>query len=178
MGAHLEVVHRVRVEDVARTLEPRFNLFDAITLRQDYPGSAHHATKSIFLRWPDPPGVDTWFLDIGHVDTPVLKAWPEAQVLLEEIELFTGRTLGKAMLVMLKPGGGIDWHFDQGEYAAAHYRLHVPIVPCPAAALFSGNEAFAPSPGDVVRYDTTVLHSAANFGATPRIHLIVDYRKV
>jgi hypothetical protein len=161
--------------------------------RQQYPGSPHHATRAIILRGPEgyeaASGTalkDLWFADVPHHDSPLLDDWPIARNLLErlaasqEFGRFLGHVpkFGKVMLVSLPPGGWIEWHVDQGAYADAHDRFHLPIDTCPGAWLFSGGESAGPVQGILSYFNNHIPHSAVNVGPADRVHMIIDTRRV
>lgn len=153
-------------------------------LRQQAPGSAHHDTETIILRAPPEPSADNWQLDVDHIDYPILKDWKSAKAMLTRIRNAVAplnggapAELGKAMVVSLKPGGHVDWHVDEGEYAEAHDRLHVCLVPSPGAWLYAGGEGAVLPVGQLTWVNNRVLHSAVNMGQNARVHLIVDVRK-
>lgn len=152
--------------------------------REKAPGSPHHDTDAILLRGPKDPSPANWFGDIEHVDYPILKEWKSAANLLSRIRnaaapFLKGQqaVLGKAMVVRLKPKGFVDWHVDEGEYAAVHDRLHICLIPSPGAWLYSGGEMACPPVGQITWINNRVLHSATNLGDVARVHLIVDVRK-
>lgn len=144
-------------------------------------GALDHAA-SIYLRGPVESSVEErWHQDVPHKNYHALEHWPEMDVLLTSIgdRLFGGERhkLGKAMLVRLRPGGWIDWHVDEGSYADAHWRGHLPIVTNDGCHVFSGIHAGHLPPGHFFKFDNSALHSGINTGRTERIHLIVDWRK-
>lgn len=152
--------------------------------REKHPNSPHHDTQTIILRGPAEG--DDWFADEDQVDYPILKEWKSARNLLARIRValaplpsFQGKPVvfGKAMIVTLKPGGFVDWHVDEGEYAAAHDRVHLCLLPSPGAWLYSGGEQVNPPVGQLTYMNNRVLHSAVNLGPVPRVHLILDVRK-
>ncbi len=175
---HVRPIAHLDTFAVLASLWPWRNAFDAVTLRQTYPGSPHKDTRSIFLRGPEAPTPATWFEDVPHVDYPILAEWPEMQWLLKDIaaELGSDR-FGKVMLVELAPGGAVSWHVDEGAYAVAHDRYHLPLTTNPGAFLLSGGEQLHIPVGFLTGFDNHGLHSAINVGPTPRVHLIVDVRR-
>lgn len=155
------------------------------TRRQDYDGSPHHDTQTILLRGPaGNVSRETWFSDVEHADTPLLESWPSARELIAKISESHQRRsglvpqFGKIMVVSLKPGGFVDWHVDQGEYADAHDRFHLCLVPSVGSALYSGMESLVLQWGTLAFFNNHALHSAVNFGQSDRIHLIFDVRRV
>lgn len=165
------------IEPLTSTLAYRESLFDEIRLRQNTPGSAHHDTRTIYLRGPVAMEPGFWTKDIVHCDYPALKEWPEAREALEVIAARVKSQISKAMIVSLKPGGFVDWHIDQGEYADTHCRGHLPLATNDHAYVYAGDESGTLAPSFFFKFNNRVLHSAINLGDTPRIHLIVDWRK-
>ncbi len=154
------------------------------TRRQTAPNSPHHDTETIVLRGPDEPDEKNWFEDVPQVDYALLNEWKAAANFLARVEqaiAFATKQpspiFGKAMIVRLKPGGAIDWHTDTGPYHDAHSRFHVAIAPCWGSWLYSGGEHITAAPGHLVFFEHHIMHSAANFGDVPRIHLICDVRR-
>ena len=159
--------------------------FTANTMRQKHPGSPHHDTETIFLRGPKDPSPENWLDDGVHIDYAALsrKEWIAARNALLAIRRRVTLpnqdppVMGKAMIVKLKPGGVIDWHTDEGGYAERHNRFHLPIVTNPGCNLYSANEVIHMPAGQLTFFDNHVKHSGVNMGASPRVHLIVDFRK-
>lgn len=154
------------------------------TRRQDQPGSPHHDTECIVLRGPEKASADNWQLDVPHVDSPLLSEWVAARQFIANVESAIHQhlaapnlQLGKIMVASLNPGGTIDWHIDQGPYAEQHHRFHICVLPNAGSWLYSGGEAIMAGVGNLTYFNNRILHSAANFGAVPRVHLICDVRK-
>ena len=170
LSAGLMLKYRVRFADDKR--------------RQQVPNSPHHDTETIVLRGPKDATPAAWFEDGEMVDYPIMKEWKAARITMLKIRnaaagLNGGKPvqIGKAMVVSLKVGGHVDWHTDEGEYAEAHLRLHVCLVPSPGAWLYSGGEAANIPVGQLTFFQNRVLHSAINTGPCARHHLIVDCRR-
>lgn len=189
---HFRVIAHVDTFELTASLRDRIKEFDAMTLRQDYPGSAHRDTRSIFLRgpamndeWPADQKIRTWFADVPHVDYPIASDWPEVWPFMRAVadSVFAYRpgagtpVLGKVMVIELKPGGSLAWHVDQGPYSQATTRFHLPLVTNPQAWMYSGGEQAHLPVGALTWFDTSVPHSAVNLGAEPRYHLVVDVRR-
>lgn len=156
----------------------------ADTQRQDMAGSPHHDTQTILLRGPKDPSPANWFSDIPQVDYPILKEWKSARALLarikDAVQPLLGddkAVLGKVMIVRLKSPGWVDWHVDEGEYAARHDRTHLCLIPSPGAFLYSGGEQAQPPVGQLTWVNNIVPHAALNMGPFARVHLICDVRK-
>lgn len=153
-------------------------------LRAEYPGSAHHDTESILLRGPRDPTVENWFDDVEQINYPLLDEWKPAKNLLLRLRnavapLNGGKPgkLGKVMIASLKSGGHVDWHRDEGAYAAAHQRFHVGIVPSYDSFLLSGGQMLQVMVGQLVYFNNHIRHSAINDGEFSRVHLIADIRR-
>lgn len=178
MAKHIVELGRFDVAQVVADLEgERASLFDLVTLRQTFPGSPHHATKCIFLRAPQSPRVEDYFEDVPHGVTRFLTDWPAMTDLVLAVSDKLPGPIGKVLVVSLQPRAGIDWHIDEGNYAEAYNRVHLALVTNPGAILYSGGEAHYLEAGAACDYDVHVLHSAANYGDTPRVHLLIDYRR-
>ena len=114
---------------------------------------------------------------------PILSEWKSAKALLSKVRnaaapLLGGKAgvLGEAALVRLAPGGYMEWTCETSEYALAHHRLHLCVVPAPGCCVLSGGESGVLPVGMLTYVNRSVLHSAVNFSDTPCIHLIVDVR--
>lgn len=161
----------------AASVYSKRNLFQE-NERTKLAGSPHHATKSIILRAPAERKLETWIDDVDHFDSAELTGWKIATNLLTKIRRQIGNAeMGKAMVVLLKPGGVIDWHRDEGPYYEKHWRFHLPIVTNPLCLMYSGSSAAHMPVGQLTGFDNIDWHSAANHGQHDRIHLIVDIRK-
>jgi hypothetical protein len=151
-------------------------LWDAFTLRQDTPGSAHHDTKCIILRGPSTFTMDAVFNDIEAEWFPFIRSLPEMKVLLDGLNLGRVEKLGRVMLVDLKSGGSIDAHQDEGAYAAYYDRFHLVLQSKPGNWFVCGDEAIQMKPGELWKFNHHLMHSAANRSDEGRIHLIIDAR--
>ena len=180
--SHIQAVTWLDTRAFAESLPGHIKEFDEITLRQDAPGSPHKDTRAIFLRGPSAStpeaAVRAWFDDVAYTDYGNLLQWPEALDLVDDILLqLPSAAVGKIMLVELKAGGALAWHIDEGDYAKAYRRFHLPIVTNPMAFMYTGGDQAHLPVGVLTEFDTSVLHSAINAGPAPRIHLILDVRR-
>jgi quercetin dioxygenase-like cupin family protein len=139
------------------------------TLRQDYEGSAHADTETIFLRAPLST-VDV----LNVIDSVTLPAWDVLGMsdFLEPVKTRIGaRELGRVMLVKLKPRGFIRPHRDEGAYARYFARFH--IVLSGHCVFYCGGEEQAMAPGELWWFNHQKDHEVHN-GEQERIHLILD----
>ncbi len=151
-------------------------MWGEITARQDFAGSPHRDTRTIFLRGP--------VNQANAQDDIECMAYPASQRpgireafddLLAEIPLDLAE-LGRVMLVSLKPGGHITRHADEGAYAERFSRFHVALQSDDGNAFVSGGKAAHMRPGQCWWFDHQLPHEVFNNSARERIHLIFDAR--
>lgn len=151
------------------------------TERQNYPGSAHKDTETIYLRWAVDESVEGGFYDLrshDHVETINALApevFPLCQTAIEEIVGHTysyNDDIGRVILTRMKPGGVITEHVDEGTYADKYDRFHVCL---------SGDSLFcvegvleAMTPGQLFWFNHKLPHWVVNREGSDRIHLIID----
>lgn len=147
-------------------------LWNALTLRQSYPGSAHADTQSIILRGP--PDARDVFNDLRLCDYAYRSMLPAANAVLKHCRaLVDPLPLARVMLVRLKAGGQITPHADQGLYARSTRRYHLALQSTPDCLFSAGDETIHISPGELWWFDHHATHSVQNNGP-PRVHLIFD----
>jgi hypothetical protein len=142
------------------------------TWRQDFPGSPHQDSESIYLRMPSEISVDSIFNSLEVSNLPLMRDYAFADA-CKAISLMTIATVKRVMLVKLKAGGKVTPHIDQGAYAEATERYHLPVITNPDCLMTSGDETVHLPAGEVWWFDKHALHSVVNNGPD-RIHLIVD----
>lgn len=164
------------VMDTLNYLEEHPDLWDQITERQDYEGSAHHDTKCIFLRWCAGKDMHSAFYDLEAVDYPAAKDLTPAITPLFNALLcqIPHETIGRVILVSLKPGGSIDEHFDAGDYAERFDRFHVALQSDEGNRFIVGGEQFHAEAGEAFWFNVKRTHLVENRSQRARIHLIVD----
>ena len=165
------------VAPLLAALDAMPELWGEITLRQDYPGSAHHDTDCIFLRGPRSFTPEDYFFDLGSFDYPAMDKLADALVpLLRQLlqDVLQVEELGRVLIVRLKPGGHVDAHVDEGDYADHFARFHVALTGEPGSVLTAGGEVQHFAPGEAWWFDHKVEHTADNLGDVPRIHIIFD----
>jgi hypothetical protein len=92
----------------------------------------------------------------------------------EVVSKFKGR-LRHVRLSSMNPRSRLATHIDKyGKYSDDPVRFHIPIVTNEGSILTVAGETIHPQVGECWYFDTHVLHSAANRGATDRVHLIID----
>lgn len=127
------------------------------------------------LRYQDQEG--TWR---AHGET---RKWPQLRNTLMRIMRTAREALradkklenGRIVLEMLDPGNALPWIVDQSDYRREHIRLAYTLRSNPAAMLFVGIEACAPTPGRVEILPNLPM-TAINLGETALIALVIDVR--
>lgn len=162
------------VEPLLARIDPAW--WNAITIRQDFLGSAHHATQCIYLRGPAGFSVDEYFTDLTSVDYPVLPSVIDVlmPVLRPVLTALRWIELGRVLLVRLPACTALEPHIDEGAYAAHFERYHVVLSSNERCALVVDEVEQHMAPGEAWRFDHRKTHYAYNAGTTDRVHLIID----
>lgn len=170
------------VRPLLRSLEMQSSLWTHITARQTTPGTPHVDTQTIFLRWAAAQTIEAVFNDLDAVDYPALMDLPEARGLLaQSVEASRANTLGRAIIVRLKPGGRITPHADEGAYADHYERFHL-VLQSDAGNRFHVADPANPhiyttaemKPGQLWWFNHKRTHWVENRSNRERIHLIMD----
>lgn len=166
---------RVCDYDIRPILEmlPMFDdLWGEESWRATMPYSPHKDSETIFLRRQ--PGSRP--RDVLHQLASVATRHHQGPLALaiDEICVQAQGRPARAMLVRLPPGGVIAEHTDEGIYAAATERFHLPLVTHPGAWLMVDGEKYHLAASVVYAFDKHVPHSGGNDGDTPRVHAIID----
>jgi quercetin dioxygenase-like cupin family protein len=140
-------------------------------LRQSLPYSPHKDSEAIHLRRQPGSRPRDVLHQLASVATRHVGA---AAMAIEDVCAMTQGRPARAMLVRLRPGGVIAEHTDEGIYAEATVRFHIPIVTNLGAWLTVGGERYHLPVGAIYAFDKHTPHSGGNDGDTPRLHLIVD----
>jgi len=167
----------LNVTPVVEAIEAHPELWDEITIRQDYEGSAHKDTACIFLRGPKSFTPDDYFFDLGSYDYPAVDLLADSLVpLLQPLlrDVLKVEELGRVLIVRLEPNGHIESHVDEGEYADHFTRFHLALTGDDGSTLTCGSETVHFAPGELWWFDHKVEHYADNKSEKPRIHIIID----
>ena len=170
---HFKPLGEIAVAALADAVARHADGFGDLDFREKAPGSAHPDTATIYLRMP--PILSRWtiFESLEAVDYPMMQA-PEFREAVASVARLAGGRTARAMIVKLLPRGRIAPHVDEGGYAAATQRFHLPIATNKLAWLESGGELLHLPAGALWWFDKHALHHGGNDGTTDRIHLIVD----
>ena len=113
-------------------------------------------------------------------DQTILKEWKSARTLLARYKalavpfLGSPAEFGKVWIEVLPGGAGTPWTIEEDDYAQAHIRTRVCLVPTPGAWSFSGLERVILGVGLVNVIEHRTLCSEINLSEYPRTHLVVD----
>lgn len=144
---------------------------------------------SLVLRGHTPITAKNWLDDLPVNDTHELTGWASMKRLLARAQRaimaeptarqYLSGVMGRAMLSRLDAGSTIFWHDDNGPYHERHVRFHVPLVTNPGCLMYSGPELpVHMEVGTLWYFNNRVRHSAANWGAHMRVHLIFEMRRI
>ena len=166
----------INVGPMLDALDARPELWDEITVRQEAPGSPHHDTRCIWLRGPREITLDSVFNDLRSVDYLSMGELAEAvyPLVAPILRQLGSTTLGRVMIVELKPGGYIDPHEDQGKYARTFSRFHLVLTSDPGNTFTCDGETVHMAPGELWWFNHRGEHQVRNDSTTPRIHIIFD----
>lgn len=116
--------------------------------------------------------------------TPLMREWPSAKGVFAQIKKAAAMVLegaevrfGDAAIERFAPGAYTEWTRDEGDYASAHYRLQLCLVPSPGALVISGGVHWQPAAFMLTWVNHQALHSTLNLGDYPFIRLAVDVEK-
>lgn len=174
------IAHGIDVQPLLTAIYSDPELWDQITARQATPGSPHHDTRSIILRWCKSKTIQSVFTDIPAIDYPAFAKLPEARPLVDKVfELAEGFELGRVIIADLKPGGKIDKHLDEGAYADYYDRFHLVLTSDPGNKFFveyadGCQEWVEMKPGELWWFNHKQPHSVENESNRGRIHVIID----
>lgn len=164
------------VKPLLAALDAHPELWGMVTARQDFPGSAHHDTECVFLRWAADQSMEAAFRDLDAVWLPMPgDVWQALfNLLLVAMPPQSLQQLGRVILPKLKPGGVIDLHTDEGAYAEHYQRFHISLQSDEGNSFTVGGESFHALPGELWWFNHRQPHTVSNASARPRLHLIVD----
>jgi len=166
----------LRTSKLLKALRDKQELWDAITIRQEFEGTCHSDTKSIILRGPvefTPQAVQNSLESCDYTFCHELH--PELSYALSDISnCLKIKEVGRYMLVNLLPDGHIKRHSDEGLYAEYYDRLHLVVQSKPGNEFVCGDESVYMKPGELWWFNHRVEHEVFNRSDQNRIHLIMD----
>ena len=105
---------------------------------------------------------------------PSAKYFPETMRFIESFAQENRRSMGRAMLVKLKPKGRVYRHRDHGEYYKVRDRFHLVIASKEGSEMICGDESVTMRAGELWWFDNKLEHESHNPSDDDRIHLIFD----
>lgn len=153
-------------------------LFDIETWRQSVEGSPHKNTKTIFLRSCPELTRDSVFNSLIAETAPemdLLFSFKEVILLIMSISQCV--ELGRVMLISLAGESEIDAHVDSGMYPSYYERFHLPIISEDTSFIVE-DEEFKMKEGELWLIDNLKEHKVTNNSKTPRVHLVVDIKRL
>lgn len=169
------IAEGLNVVPLLNALKQMPDLWREITLRQEYPGSAHHDTEAIVIRGPKSFSNEDYFCDFSALSYPAAVIlddqitpliWPVLQALQV-------KELGRLFIIKLKPHGIVDLHIDEGDYADHYSRFHI-CLQSENATLTVRDETQHFAPGEAWWLDHKAPHYGNNDSDISRIHIIFD----
>ena len=171
-----KVEMEVDTETILKEIESNPETWHANVRRQHMVHCQQH-TLSIPLRGPS--------RQMGEEETPtrdiqksslttLSRQFPETLALCERMANKLEGTLGRAMLVALKPQHSVFPHIDTGTYYAKRDRLHLVVFSPTGSLMKAGSEEVVMYEDELWIFNNKVVHSADNASEMPRIHLIFD----
>lgn len=173
---HFDLIGKMPVEPLIDALGLNDPRFKDMTFRQSTAGSPHVNTETIFLRMPPIISRDTIFESFDCVDCPAM-ADPTFFDAVRWIERMVQGDAARVMIVKLLPKGVVTPHRDEGSYAAATERYHLPITTNPESRAWIVPEQVHMAAGELWWFAKDRVHCMFNAGDTDRIHLICDIWK-
>ena len=164
-------------------------LWGRVTDRQNYPGSAHKETETIYLRWAvDESLAGGWYcLESKDRWDEIRALAPEIfDVIKDAVVAIVGDVpqwdvnLGRVILTRMKSYANIAEHVDEGPYADRYERFHVCLSG--ESEFWVDGQMQVMKPSQLWWFNHKVAHRVRN-GGFERIHLIIDllapeYRKL
>lgn len=153
------------------------DLWKQITARQDFPGSDHKDTETIYLRGPGHMETPADYMAVGNAADYLgnLAALPWCEALVRDALKAIGATeLGYVMVVKLKAGGVVTPHVDEGPYSDHYTRFHLVLSTNARCVFHVGDEVKHMRICELWQFDHKARHHFVNGGETDRIHIIFD----
>lgn len=153
------------------------DLWHQITARQDFPGSDHRDTETIYLRGPGHMEVPADYMAVGNAldylgNLGALAACTD--LMRQALEAIGATDVGYVMVVNLKAGGVVTAHIDEGPYSDHFTRFHLVLSTNGNCMFCVKHESQHMAAGELWQFDHKARHLFANNGDTDRIHIIFD----
>ena len=106
--------------------------------------------------------------------TPVSESFPFISGYVDQLVRNMNGTMGRCVLVKLKPNGTVYPHTDDGLYWLLRDRYHLALKSVTGSHVKMGDEEVRMQEGELWWFDHTVSHAAFNDSDEDRIHIILD----
>jgi len=164
------------VEPLLKLLDAKPELWKEIQIRQQFTGSPHKDTESIYVRGPLKMSQYYVLWDTGSYDYPCMEYLEPALVplmrpILKKLQV---EDMGRVLIVNLKPSGHVTKHNDQGTYADHYQRFHLVLKTNQWCSQTCGDQKQKFEVGEVWWFNHKKIHTADNVGTTDRVHIIFD----
>ena len=172
----IRIADGLDVKPLLKLLDAKPELWKEIEIRQQFTGSPHKDTESIYVRGPLKMSQYYVLWDTGSYDYPCMEYLKPALVplmrpILEKLEV---KDMGRVLIVNLKPSGHVTKHNDQGTYADHYQRFHLVVKSNQWCSQTCGNQKQKFEVGEVWWFNHKKVHTADNVGTTDRVHIIFD----
>ena len=174
------IAEGLNVQPLLDRLNAQPELWGRITDRQNFPGSPHKDTETIYLRWAKDRSLMGGWYDLtqeDHFETIEALAPEVLQLIQSVIGKIMGDVpqwdvnVGRVILTKMTPGGVITPHVDEGPYADRYDRFHVCLQG--VSTFGCGESVQQMRNGQVWWFNHKLTHSVINHEGD-RIHLIID----
>jgi hypothetical protein len=169
----------INVAKLVAAIKANPELWKDKTFRQDFEGTSHADTETIFLRWAPKDTAEEIQNGIISLNFAALSKLEDAEALMKKaLKAIGAQSVGRAIIVSLKPGGKILAHADEGKYADTFERFHL-CLESEGSNFFvkqrdGTTECCQMKPGELWWFNHKQIHWAYNQSKTPRIHMIID----
>lgn len=167
------------VAPILQAIEKHSKLWQEKTFRQEYVGSAHRDTETIYLRWARRDTRQDIQETTVAINCEALHVLPEARLLiLSALKAVRSCCMGRVIIVALRPGGIVKEHCDEGKYADHFERFHLCLSANDAEFFVRDQnneiESVKMGQGELWWFNHKRSHWAENKTDHPRIHMIID----
>lgn len=172
MRNFFRLMQNASVQPTLASIMRQPELWDTNTLRTTIQGGPHSQISDILLRFGEANLTGL----LCH-DLPAMRdVFGAKSLALDVMRLVNGDQMGRVMVTRLKPGGRIDAHADEGEYAEFYSRYHLVLQGHPGSIFRCGNESVQMMTGELWWFESHLEHEVLNNSSEDRIHMIIDAR--
>ena len=165
------------VDSAQHELENHPECWRELTFRQDFEGSAHTDTETIYLRGPTEISPNAMIHSTKAINYPIIQRLPHCVELATYImQYMQPKEVGRIVIVNLKPHKSVSAHIDEGEYADYYKRYHVPIKTNSLVHHYSQNDYVIMQKGELWEYAHKLPHHTVNLSDSDRWNMIFDFR--